>query len=143
MSHLYKTSSVLFALTIVSIALAARNAVPSAGLTPAVHSASQQSNRERLRELKRAIDEEIGEPRADSVAQCKYIGFGAKPCGGPWMYLVYSTARTDESKLHRLVREFNALQKKINEEEQLGSDCSVPPEPELVLENGVCAAKRR
>jgi hypothetical protein len=130
-------------LTIVFIALAARNAVPSGGLTTAVHSAIDQSDRERLRELKRAIDEEIGEPRADSVAQCKYIPFGAKPCGGPWMYLVYSTARTDESKLQRLVREFNALQKKINEEEQVGSDCSVPSEPELVLENGVCAAKRK
>jgi hypothetical protein len=59
------------------------------------------------------------------------------------MYLVYSIARTDESKLQRLVREFNALQKKINEEEQLGSDCSVPPEPELMLENGVCASKRK
>ena len=143
MSQLYKRSSVLFALTIVSIALAAHNAVPSGGLTTAVHSASQQSDRERLRELKRAIDEVIGEPRADSVSQCKDIPFGAKPCGGPWMYLVYSTARTDESKLQRLVREFNALQKKINEEEQVGSDCSVPPEPELVLENGVCAAKQK
>jgi hypothetical protein len=143
MSNLYKRSSVLFALTIVSIALAAGNAVPSGGLPGAVHSAADQSDRERLRSLKRAIDEEIGEPRADSVAQCKYIGFGAKPCGGPWMYLVYSTARTDESKLQRLVGEFNALQKKINEEEQVGSDCSVPPELELVLENGVCAAKRK
>ena len=143
MSNLYKRSSVLVALTIVSVALAAPNAAPSAGLTPAVHSAIDQSDRERLRELKRAIDEEIGEPRADSVSQCRDIPFGAKPCGGPWMYLVYSTARTDESKLQRLVREFNALQKKINEEEQVGSDCSVPPEPELVLENGVCAAKRK
>ena len=143
MSHFYKRSLLLLALTIVSVALAARKAVPSAGLTTAVHSVSHQSDRERLRSLKRAIDEEIGEPRADSVAQCKYIPFGAKPCGGSWMYLVYSKARTDESKLQRLVREFNALQKKINEEEQVGSDCSVPPEPELVLENGVCAAKRR
>ena len=143
MSHSYKRSLLLLALAIVSIALAAPNAVPSGGLTTAVHSAIDQSDRERLRDLKRAIDEEIGEPRADSVAQCKYIPFGAKPCGGPWMYLVYSTARTDESKLQRLVREFNALQKKINEEEQVGSDCSVPSEPELVLENGVCAAKRR
>lgn len=143
MSNLYKRSWLLLALTIVSVALAAPSAVPSAAWTTAVHSASHQSDRERLRELKRAIDEETGEPRADSVAQCKYIPFGAKPCGGPWMYLVYSTARTDESKLQRLVREFNALQKKINEEEQLGSDCSVPREPELMLENGVCASKRK
>jgi hypothetical protein len=143
MSNLYKRRSLLLALTIVSVALAAPNAVPSGGLPKAEHSVTDQSDRVRLRHLKLAIDEEIGEPRADNVAQCKYIPFGAKPCGGPWSYLVYSTARTDESKLQRLVREFNALQKKINQEEQLGSDCSVPPEPELLLENGVCAAKRK
>jgi hypothetical protein len=143
MSNLSKSSFLLLALAIVPMALAAQNAIPSRGLTTAVYSARDQSDRERLRELKRAIDEEIGEPRADSVAQCKYIAFGAKPCGGPWTFLVYSTTRTDESKLQRLVREYNALQKKINAEEGLASDCSVPPEPELTLENGVCAAKRK
>ena len=143
MSNFYKSSFLLLAFTIIQMALAMHNAVPSGGLTTAMYSARDESDRERLRELKRAIDLEIGEPRADSVAQCKYIGFGDKPCGGPWTYLVYSTARTDESKLERLVREYNALQKKINAEERLGSDCSVPPEPELMLDNGVCAAKRR
>ena len=143
MSNLYKSTFLLLAVTIVPMALATHNAVASDELTIAVCSASDQSDRERLRDLKRAIDVEIGEPRADSVAQCKYIAFGAKPCGGPWTYLVYSTTRTDESKLQRLVREYNALQKKINAEERLGSDCRLVPEPELVLENGVCAAKRR
>ncbi len=47
--------------------LATHNAVPSGGLTTAVCSARDQSDRERLRDLKRAIDVEIGEPRADSV----------------------------------------------------------------------------
>jgi hypothetical protein len=143
MSNLYKSSFLLLAVTVVPMALAAHNAGTSGGFTTAVCSARDQSDRERLRDLKRAIDVEIGEPRADSVAQCKYIAFGAKPCGGPWTFLVYSTTRTDESKLQRLVREYNALQKKINAEERLGSDCSVPAEPELVLENGVCAAKRK
>jgi hypothetical protein len=125
------------------MALATHHAFPSDGLTAAVWSARDQSDRERLRDLKRAIDAEIGEPGADSISQCKYIAFGAKPCGGPWTFLVYSTKRTDESKLQQLVKEYNALQKKINAEEGLGSDCSVPAAPELVLENGVCAAKRK
>jgi len=142
MLALYKSRSLL-GLTIVLMALVAHNAVPSVELPSAAHSVKDQSDRERLSELKGAIDEEIGEPRADSINQCSYIAFGSKPCGGPWTFLVYSTARTDEPKLQRLVREFNALQKKINEEEHLASDCSVPSPPELVLENGVCAAKRK
>ena len=146
MPNLHKCSFLLLALTIVPMelmALATPNAFPREELTTAECSTRDRSDRERLRDLKRAIDVEIGEPRADSIAQCKYIAFGAKPCGGPWTFLVYSTARTDESKLQRLVGEYNTLQKKINAEERLGSDCSVPTEPKLVLENGVCAAERK
>jgi hypothetical protein len=143
MRYFYKSSSFLLALAMLPMALPARYAARSGVLPIAVNLAGNQTDRERLQQLKRAIDEEIGEPRADSIAECKYIPFGSKRCGGPWTFLVYSTARTDEPKLKRLVSDFNALQKKINEEEQIGSDCSVPQPPELVLENGVCAAKRR
>src|SRR5262245_39937735 len=143
MSIFYKTGSLLLALTIVSVALVAQKVNSSGDQPTGSRSNINQSKRERLRSLKQAIDAEIGTPRADKLAQCKHIAFGAKPCGGPWKYLVYSTARTDESRLKQLVSEYNALEKKINEEEGLNSDCSYVTEPELGLEGGVCVSKAK
>ena len=99
---------------------------------------SQQSNAERLQELRRMIEQEIGTPDADEPAQCKLIPFGSKPCGGPSGYLVYSTLKTDEARLKRLVGEFNQLQKKMNEESNVMSDCAVTPKPEVEFTGGLC-----
>jgi hypothetical protein len=143
MSSLYKSGSLLLASAIVSVAVVAHGVYLSCGLPTGSYSTANQSKRERLSEIKRAIDAEIGTPHADSLAQCRHIAFGAKPCGGPRMYLVYSTARTDEQRLKRLVSEYNALDKKINEEEGLSSDCAAVMEPKLVLAGGVCVGKRK
>ena len=103
---------------------------------------SQQSDAERLEELRRMIEREIGIPYADDPTQCKLIPFGSKPCGGPWGYLVYSTLKTDESRLRQLVNDFNQLQKKLNEKGKISSDCALAPKPEVEFANGLCAAKR-
>ena len=104
--------------------------------------ASQRSDTERLEELRRAIEQEIGIPAANETSQCKLIPFGSKPCGGPWDYLVYSTLKTDEARLKQLVSDFNQLQRQINEENKTLSDCAIAPQPKLEFANGVCAAKR-
>lgn len=96
---------------------------------------------ERLGELRHMIEQEIGAPQANEPSQCKLIGFGSKPCGGPGSYLVYSTAKTDESRLKQLVSEFNQLQKRINEERRLFSDCAITPKPKVEFVDGVCTAK--
>jgi hypothetical protein len=143
MSFLYHSGSLLLAATIVAVALVAQNVNSSGDQPKGSRSTTHQSKRERLQNLKRAIDAEVGIPRADRLAQCKHIAFGAKPCGGPWRYLVYSTARTDETRLKKLVSDYNALEKQINVEEGLVSDCSYVTEPELVLEGGVCVGKNK
>jgi hypothetical protein len=104
--------------------------------------ASQRSDTERLEDLRRMIEQEIGIPSAKELSQCKLIPFGSKPCGGPWGYLVYSTLKTDESRLKQLVSDFNQLQKKINEDDKILSDCTIAPQPKLEFAGGVCAAKR-
>jgi hypothetical protein len=103
---------------------------------------SQQSDAQRLEEFRRMIEQEIGIPAAKEPIQCKLIPFGSKPCGGPWGYLVYSTLKTDESRLKQLVSDFNQLQKKMNEESKISSDCAIAPEPKVEFTDGVCAAKR-
>jgi hypothetical protein len=102
---------------------------------------SQQSDAQRLEALRRMIEQEIGIPNANDPTQCKLIPFGSKPCGGPWGYLVYSTLKTDQSRLKQLVSDFNQLQKKMNEEGKILSDCAIAPEPKLEFADGVCAAK--
>lgn len=113
-----------------------------AGVNRSVVNASQQSDVERMEELRRVIQEEIGEPAAKNLPQCKVIAFGAKPCGGPVTYLVYSTANTNESRLKSLVSEYNQRQKRHNEERQMVSDCMVVTEPKVELIDGVCKIKR-
>ena len=100
--------------------------------------AAQQDDSARLKELGRAVEQEIGTPTANEPSQCKLIAFGAKPCGGPARYLVYSTEKTNESRLKQLVREFNGLAKKINEERKMMSDCMFVTEPKVELVDKVC-----
>jgi hypothetical protein len=100
--------------------------------------AAEQSDSDRFQELLALIEKEIGTPTATEATQCKLIPFGAKPCGGPARYLVYSTARTDEARLKQLVNEFNQLSKKINQENKLLSDCMYVTEPKIEFARGVC-----
>jgi hypothetical protein len=103
--------------------------------------AAQQSDSARMRELRQMIEAEIGEPAATEAAQCKLVAFGSKPCGGPTTYLVYSLAKTDESRLKQLVSEFNARQKAYNQEQKILSDCLFVTEPEVELISGICKIK--
>ncbi|HSK71734.1 MAG TPA: hypothetical protein VK892_08570 [Pyrinomonadaceae bacterium] len=105
------------------------------------HSINRQSDKDKLTKLKKAIDAQIGKPKAKRSAQCRVIAFGAKPCGGPRTYLVYSTLKTNESKLERLVNEYNSLEDKYNKENDLASDCMMVTEPEVALHNGMCKIK--
>ena len=45
----------------------------------------------------------VGAARCENVAQCRSIGIGAKPCGGPWDYLIYSILDTDVKLLNERV----------------------------------------
>ncbi|HLT33888.1 MAG TPA: hypothetical protein VKZ98_08870 [Aquaticitalea sp.] len=59
---------------------------------------------------------------------CRYIGFGSKPCGGPWEYLIYTTS-IDTLALTSLVMEYNQLEANYNINCDAISDCSVPIPP--------------
>lgn len=80
----------------------------------------------------------IGEPTCADVSQCRAIAFGAKPCGGPWQYLVYSTAITDSTALAAAVARYNAREAEVNKAEGRMSDCSFVGPPRLARVNGRC-----
>ncbi len=71
---------------------------------------------------------------------CKTEALGKKACGGPSMYIVYSSERTDTQMLLKKVNEYNAyiiyLQNKY--EQNAISDCSIVTAPELECLNSVC-----
>ncbi len=56
---------------------------------------------------------------------CASIGIGSKPCGGPWRYLVYSTATVDVQELIAKVADLYAYESGYNAQEHIISDCSI------------------
>ena len=84
------------------------------------------------------INQLSSDKSCDSDTQCKDIAFGAKPCGGPWSFLIYSIRQTDESQLTNEVNQFNELQRRQNEKDGAVSDCSVVTPSFPVCSNNQC-----
>lgn len=82
----------------------------------------------------------VGTPEADNPSQCKVLPFGAKPCGGPANWLVYSTKVTDTETLTEKVEEYNNLSDRYNAQEGLVGDCAVVSEVKPNVVQGICVA---
>jgi hypothetical protein len=80
----------------------------------------------------------IGDAACTDADQCRLIAFGAKPCGGPRQYLVYSTAITDSTALDAAVARFNARDAEVNRLLHRVSDCSMVPRPRITVVEGRC-----
>jgi hypothetical protein len=80
----------------------------------------------------------VGAARCENVAQCRYIGIGAKSCGGPWDYLIYSILGTDTDLLESRVKHYNRLQAEANRRSGAVSPCTIPPLPVLGCLDGRC-----
>lgn len=92
-------------------------------------------------DLLMAIRAQIGRPVATEPAQCKLIGLGHQPCGGPQRYLLYSIATTaDEPRLLSLVQQYNDSVSTDNKAEDTTVRCQVISEPVVILINDVCVA---
>ena len=68
---------------------------------------------------------------------------GAKPCGGPWSYVVYSVATTDSVRLAAVVKEYTTYQADLNRKQGLVSDCQFLPPPTIDCVGGQCATNTR
>lgn len=99
----------------------------------------QQISEEKLAELRQQIRDIIKPAQASSLSQCKLVGLGSKPCGGPERYLMYSTATTDEAKLLPVVEQYNRMHEMLNEKQGMVSTCEMIPEPGIIINGGMCA----
>jgi hypothetical protein len=71
--------------------------------------------------------------------QCKVIGVGARPCGGPDQYLTYSTQHTDEKMLSYTNERYQKLKKQQNEKLGLMSTCQMLMPPVSACVENKCA----
>lgn len=95
----------------------------------------------KYRTLEDRIRKESADARCSADAQCKTVGIGAKICGGPAVYVAYSTTSTDEQRLLADVEQYNALSAiattQLSREKGLVSDCAVANDP-----GAACIEKR-
>ena len=84
----------------------------------------------------------IDEPLATSIGQCRLTAFGAKPCGGPRGYLVYSVEATDSIDLARVVELYRSEDARLNRVLGRASDCALVAPPQITFTAGQCTTGR-
>lgn len=95
---------------------------------------------EALVSLSSEIEDLANSSVCNETTECKYIAWGSKPCGGPWVYLIYSTS-IDEAALVNMVEEYNQKEATFNNKWERVSDClAVSPPTSLNCENNTCVA---
>jgi hypothetical protein len=72
---------------------------------------------------------------------CRTMAMGAKACGGPTNYIIYSLTKTDEKLLSEKVKQYTDFQKELNIKYNRVSDCLFLSPPTVDCLNGVCASK--
>ena len=98
---------------------------------------NQLADRMALFDEKSAIQDLIFDTGCTEESECAYIGFGSKPCGGPWFYLVYDSS-IEEEVIAR-VEAYNIKEDEFNKKYGIVSDCSMALPPDRVAcENGTC-----
>lgn len=91
-----------------------------------------------LAEMKQSILEVIGDAPCNDISDCRFTGLGAKACGGPWEFVVYSIVETDTTLLAEMIKDYNNFEKELNRKYGLASDCSIPSAPTIGVTNGRC-----
>ena len=97
---------------------------------------TEESDRMQLAQMRQDVEALVGEAACASVEDCRFAGLGAKPCGGPWEYIIYSVA--DSAALAKPLAAYNAFETDMNQRYEYASDCSVPNEPMLACSVGRC-----
>jgi hypothetical protein len=96
---------------------------------------------ERIATLDAELRRLIGAAACDTGTDCRTLPLGAKPCGGPARYVVYSMRGLDEAAFRSVVTELNRLQRRQADAlARAGavSDCSIVSDPGAECRAGQC-----
>jgi hypothetical protein len=101
---------------------------------------SQEVEKAALDSLKIEIKALAAESMCSDENICFSVGFGTKPCGGNWEYLLYSSS-IDVVDFLAKVQSYNELEKNYNKKYTIMSDCFlVMPPSKIICEDGKCKA---
>jgi len=107
-------------------------------LSSACASAPDKTTPEASAPLWPRILAQVGEAPCDAPAQCRSIGVGSKPCGGPGGYLAWSSKTSDEAALKALVERHARLQGEEHARSGMLSNCQYLPDPGASCVAGRC-----
>ena len=99
---------------------------------------TEEEEKARLVDMEQEILGLISDLSCTDSTDCNYIGFGSKPCGGYWRYLIYSSSNVDTVLLKEKVRKYNEYNRSLNAKYGWISDCSLPPIPMVICILGEC-----
>ncbi len=92
---------------------------------------------DRMKSEARALANPSG---CESSGQCASAPMGAKPCGGPWEYVVYCPLTTDTGALFRALEAVEKAEREYNETSGVVSDCMFVTPPDIEIVGGNCRA---
>jgi hypothetical protein len=96
---------------------------------------------QKLEQMGKEIEEFAKNKACTNGDGCKTMAIGAKACGGPTHYIIYSLSKTDEKQLAEKVKQYTDFQKELNIKYNRVSDCLFLQPPSVDCLNGVCVSK--
>ena len=94
-----------------------------------------------IADLRARITAEIGPARCSSDDQCKTLGVGERPCGGPEAFLPYSTTSGRPDKLAAWAGDWAAQRRAQHAASGLMSTCQMLPDPGARCEQQRCVLR--
>ena len=91
--------------------------------------------------LRAQITQIIGTAACDAPAQCKTIGLGSTPCGGPETWVAWSNKDPDTARLPALAEQLAELQRSRHAVSGMRSICRYVPDPGATCTAGQCILK--
>lgn len=95
---------------------------------------------EKLTQLKTDIEIFAKNKACSGEENCRVVGIGNSPCGGPSGFIIYSLSNTDEKQLMTKVNRYTELQKAYNLKHNTVGICIALVIPTVDCKNGVCTA---
>ena len=104
--------------------------------------ANRQVQAEGLEDQMKALYDEIlmliEDKSCNGGSTCKTIAIGAKACGGPVDYLVYSSTHVNEALLIKKLKEYKSLNIQYNKLNGIFSDCMFETPPSVECKDAQC-----
>jgi hypothetical protein len=99
---------------------------------------SAQSDAEAAVELRERISAMMEGARCNNVVNCRVLGLGSRPCGGPEEYVAYSIWDTQVDEVSSLAAEYNFLREEVDAAAGTVGTCDVLPKPSVNCVNARC-----